>query len=294
MNGIINFYKPRGMTSHDAVYYFRRLLKIKKVGHTGTLDPEATGVLPICIGKATRVSQYIIESDKEYIGCLTLGKETDTQDSSGQVILSSDKEVTEDDIVTSFNKFKGKSSQIPPMYSAVRHKGKKLYELARQGKVVERKAREINIYDLDILEIKDNREINFYSKCSKGTYIRTLCNDIGRDLGTYGHMSYLKRVGVGQFKLEDSLSMEYLDSLSPDEIKELIMPMDMALDTLNRIDLEEKYFSRIINGVMVPIASRPINSIDNYRVYCNNEFIGVGQIIEKENREFVKMNKVFI
>lgn len=294
MNGIINFNKPKGMTSHDAVYYFRRLLKTKKVGHTGTLDPDATGVLPICIGKGTRVSEYLLNADKEYVGCLTLGSETDTQDSSGKVIFSSSLIVSEEDIVNSFNKFKGKSSQIPPMYSAVRHNGKRLYELAREGKVVERKPRDINIYELNILGIEDNKNIRFYTKCSRGTYIRTLCNDIGRDLETYGHMSDLKRVGVGQFNIEDSLSMEYLNNLSISEIQDYIMPMDMALDSLDKIEIHKSFFNKIINGVIVPVESMNINMNDKYRIYCDNKFIGVGQIVMKENKEFIKMNKVFI
>ena len=294
MNGIINFHKPKGMTSHDAVYYFRRLLKIKKVGHTGTLDPDATGVLPICIGKGTRVSEYLLNADKEYIGCLTLGSETDTQDSSGDVIYSSDLSVSEEDIINSFEKFKGKSSQIPPMYSAVRHNGKKLYELAREGKVVERKPRDINIYELKILEIEDNKKINFYTKCSRGTYIRTLCNDIGRDLKTYGHMSDLERVGVGKFHINNSLSIEYLNSLSIEEIQELIMPIDMALDSLDKIEIHESFYNKIINGVIVPVESININLNDIYRVYCDNKFIGIGKIIIKESKEFIKMDKVFI
>lgn len=295
MNGIINFHKPKGMTSHDAVYYFRRLLKIKKIGHTGTLDPDATGVLPICIGKGTRVSEYLLNADKEYIGCLTLGSETDTQDSSGNVIHSSDISVSEEDIISSFEKFKGKSSQIPPMYSAVRHNGKKLYELAREGKVVERKPRDINIYELKILEIiEDNKKIIFYTKCSRGTYIRTLCNDIGRDLKTYGHMSDLKRVGVGKFHINDSLSMEYLNNLSIEDIQELIMPIDMALDSLDKIEIHKSFYNKIINGVIVPVESININLNDIYRIYCDNKFIGIGKIIIKESKEFIRMDKVFI
>lgn len=294
MNGIINFHKPKGMTSHDAVYYFRRLLKIKKVGHTGTLDPDATGVLPICIGKGTRVSEYLLNADKEYIGCLTLGSETDTQDSSGSVILSSDLSVDEEDIINSFEKFKGRSSQIPPMYSAVRHNGKKLYELAREGKVVERKPRDINIYELNILGIEDNKKITFYTKCSRGTYIRTLCNDIGRDLKTYGHMSDLKRVGVGKFNIKDSLSMEFLNNLSIEEIKELIMPIDMALDSLGKIEAHKNLYNKITNGVIVPVESINVNLNDRYRIYCDNKFIGIGNIIIKESKKFIKMDKVFI
>ena len=294
MNGIINFNKPKNMTSHDAVYYFRRLLSIKKIGHTGTLDPDATGVLPICIGKGTRVSEYLLNADKEYIGCLTLGTETDTQDSSGNVLFSSDLEVNEEDIISSFNKFKGRHSQLPPMYSAVRHNGKKLYELAREGKVVERKPRDINIYELKILNIEDNKRIQFYTKCSRGTYIRTLCNDIGRDLKTYGHMSDLKRVGVGKFKIENSFTMEYLNALSMDEIKKLIMPVDLALDSLDKVEVEKGYFNKIINGVIVPIESIEIDKNNSFRVYCDRKFIGIGKIIIKENKEFIKMDKVFI
>ncbi len=294
MNGIINFNKPKGMTSHDAVYYFRRLLKIKKIGHTGTLDPDATGVLPICIGKATRVSEYLLNEDKEYIGQLTLGTETDTQDSSGEVINTSSFSVTEKDIINSFNKYKGKIDQIPPMYSAVRHKGRKLYELAREGIVVERKARQVFIYDLKILNIENNKKITFYTKCSKGTYIRTLCNDIGRDLQTYGHMSDLKRVGVGKFKIDESLSKDYLDTIDIDKIYDLILPIDMALDSLGEVRIDKIFFNKIINGVIIPIESSDLDMEKSYRVYCDSKFIGVGKIITKDNKKYIKMNKVFI
>lgn len=296
MNGIINFNKPKGMTSHDAVYYFRRLLKIKKIGHTGTLDPDATGVLPICIGKGTRVSEYLLKANKEYIGELTLGLETDTQDSSGEIINRSKLEVSKDEIIDSFNRFKGISSQIPPMYSAVRHKGKKLYELAREGKIVERKAREIHIYELRILDIIDNRRISFYTRCSRGTYIRTLCNDIGNYLGTYGYMSDLKRIGVGKFKIDDSLTMEYLDSINMEEIKKSIMPIDMALDSLEELKVNKSNFKYLINGVIIPIEIEKItlNNHDNLKVYCGDKFIGIGKIINKNNESFLKMDKVLI
>ena len=230
---LLAFYKPKGMTSHDAVYYFRRLLKMKKIGHTGTLDPDARGVLPICIGKGTRVSEYLLNADKEYVGELTLGSETDTQDSSGEIINSSTIIVSEKDIINSFNKFKGISLQIPPMYSALKYKGKKLYELAREGKVVERIPREINIYELRIIDIQGMNKIRFYVRCSRGTYIRTLCNDIGRDLGSYGHMSDLERVGVGKFRIEDSLNMDYLDRLDIEDIKKKITYKTKAIVIIN-------------------------------------------------------------
>ncbi len=295
MNGIINFNKPKGMTSHDAVNFFRKLFNTKRIGHTGTLDPNATGVLPICIGKATRVSQYLVDADKEYIGELTLGCETDTQDGDGKILNSSKKLVSEDEILISFNKFKGNISQIPPMYSALKHKGKKLYELAREGKVVERKPRNISIYELNVMEIKDNKKIKFYVKCSRGTYIRTLCHDIGLDLGTYGYMSDLIRVGVGDFKIQESLTMEYLSSLNKEELEDVILPIDKALKSFNKIVMPAKLHNKIKNGVVVPLEGKTnLNIDDKLRVYCDNDFIGIGRVIYKDNLKSLKMDKVFI
>lgn len=295
MNGIINFFKPRGMTSHDAVYFFRKLLNIKRVGHTGTLDPNATGVLPICIGKATRISEYLVDADKEYIGELSLGYETDTQDGDGKVLRNSTLLVEKDDILESFSKFKGDISQVPPMYSALKYKGKKLYELARENIIIERKPRDIKIYELDIMNIQDNRKIIFYTKCSRGTYIRTLCHDIGMDLGTYGYMSYLIRTGVGDFKIDESLSMDYLKSLTIEEIRSRILPIDAALGKLEKIIMPNYQFNRIINGVIVEVKNETGYNIDkNLRVYCQEQFVGIGKIIEKEGSKYLKMDKVFI
>jgi len=292
MNGIINFFKPRGMTSHDAVSFFRKLLGIKKIGHSGTLDPNATGVLPICIGKATRVSEYFNEMDKEYIGELTLGIRTDTQDMDGKVIDTSHSKVTEKEIINSFHSFEGEITQIPPMYSAVRHKGKKLYELAREGKIVERESRNIHIKELKILNNYNNEEIIFYTKCSKGTYIRTLCNDIGEDLQTHGFMSYLIRVGVGDFKIEDSYGKEYLNSLNKNEVKKLLKPMDFALTHLDEMIVQDRLYNQLINGAKIPLDKS--NYIENkrYRVYCLDKFIGIARIITKDNNPLLKMDKM--
>lgn len=292
MNGIINFFKPRGMTSHDAVSFFRRLLGTKKIGHTGTLDPNATGVLPICVGKATRVSEYFNEMDKEYVGELTLGMSTDTQDMDGKVLKFSNQMVTEENIMDSFNKFKGEITQIPPMYSAVRHKGKKLYELAREGKVVERKPRSAIIKELNILHNYNNKEVIFYTKCSKGTYIRTLCNDIGEDLKTYGFMSYLMRVGVGNFKIENSYGKEYLSSLSKKGVEKLLEPMDLALTHMEEIIVEDHFYNKLINGSKIPL--REFNYIEdtNYRIYCLDKFIGIGKIINEDKSLLLKVDKM--
>lgn len=297
MDGIINIFKPKGITSHDVVNKIRRILKIKRVGHTGTLDPNATGVLPLCIGKATRVSEYLLDLDKEYIGELCLGLATDTQDKWGKVLNRSSKRVTETEICNVFNQFKGKIKQVPPMHSAVRYKGKKLYEIAREGKVVERKSRDIYIYDLNILNIIDNKKIIFYTKCSRGTYIRTLCDDIGEALGTYGYMSYLVRVGVGDFKISNSYSLDYIESLDKEKLKSIIYPMDEGLHHLDSIIIDKKLYKRLINGATIYIENQ---SSENYKegiplkVYCNDNFIGIGQVFQENEIPYLKMSKVLI
>lgn len=295
MDGVINFLKPKGMTSHDAVYFFRKLLNIKKIGHTGTLDPNAIGVLPICIGKATRISEYLLDVDKEYIGELTLGSSTDTLDSDGSIINRSDLLVTDEEIEKTFSKYQGKITQTPPMYSAIRVNGKRLYELARQGIEVERKSRQVNIYNLDIMNIKEGKKIFFYTKCSKGTYIRTLCHDIGFDLKTYGHMSYLIRVGVGNFTLENSYGMDFLKNLSKSNIKDLLTPMDLAIFHLGELVVPNNLYNKLINGVKLSIG-KDTNIVYNtpLRIYCMEKFIGIGKILATENEQFLKMDKVLI
>lgn len=293
MNGIINFNKPTNMTSHQAVAFFRKLLNIKKIGHTGTLDPNATGVLPICIGKSTRVSEYLLLADKEYVAELELGNATDTQDADGSIIKTSDKSVSEQEIVNVFNSFQGEIEQIPPMYSALKHKGKKLYELAREGIEIERKPRKANIYEMKILEIIDNKKIKFYVKCSRGTYIRTICNDIGENLETYGFMSKLERVGVSNFKINDSITKEELEKMSREEIVNILYPIDYALENFEKIDLESKHFKMVTNGMKIKLEKKYCQDT-LYRVYCEKKFIGIGKAVEKEDEFFLKMDKVFI
>ena len=297
MDGIINIFKPKGITSHDAVSIMRRILGIKKVGHTGTLDPNATGVLPLCVGKGTRISEYLLDVDKEYVGELTLGLATDTQDSDGKILKQSYNEVSRDDIYKAFDKFKGEIQQIPPMYSALRYNGKKLYELAREGKVVDRKARNVNIYNLDIIDILDNKKVIFYAKCSKGTYIRTLCDDIGECLGTYGHMSYLIRVGVGDFKIANSYSIDYIKGLDQEQLKTIFTPIDQGLGDINSLIVEDQLLKKLTNGVIVPLVkdvTKDYGENTPIKVYCKNTFIGIGKIIEKNNKTYIKMHKVFV
>lgn len=295
MDGIINFFKPAGMTSHDAVSYFRRLLGTKKVGHTGTLDPMATGVLPICIGKGTKVSEYLLEVDKEYIGELTLGVATDTQDSTGRITLSSDKITSAKEIERAINSFKGKIKQIPPMYSAKKIGGKKLYDLAREGIEVQREPRDIDIKDIKILHNLNNEKIVFYTKSSKGTYIRTICNDIGEKLVTYGHMSYLLRVGVGSFKLEDSYGIETLNHMGREEVIKIIQPMDNAILHMKEVHMDSIYYKPLTNGVKVKIDKNlEIPTYELTRVYVLDRFIGIGKIILENDRIMLKMEKVLI
>jgi len=294
MDGVINFFKPKGMTSHDAVYLFRRLLKTKKVGHTGTLDPNATGVLPICIGKGTRISEYLLNVDKEYIGELTLGSATDTQDNDGKIILSSDKVFSEEEIYDAFSKFQGQIIQIPPMYSALKHKGKKLYEYAREGISIEREGRETNIKDLKILNNNENNQILFYTRCSRGTYIRTLCHDIGLDLGNYGHMSYLIRVGVGSFKINNAYGMDTLMKMNQEELLKTITPIDKSIEHLGKIELSINYYKMLCNGMTVEVNNTIPYYEDLLRIYCGNKFIGVGRLVLSSNKTLLKFDKVLI
>lgn len=292
MDGIVNFFKPIGMTSNQAVGFLKRVLKTKKVGHTGTLDPEVAGVLPLCVGRATKVAEYLLESDKEYIGQLTLGVATDTQDREGIVLETSNRQVGREEILNVFNQYKGDIDQIPPMYSALKYKGKKLYELARQGIEVERPARKVTIYSNEVLSIDENN-ILFKVACSKGTYIRTLCDDIGRDLGTLGYMSHLIRISSGPFEIKDSLSMEFLENFEANgfAVGDILIPMDKAIDHMDAIHLEDKLYKQVCNGMKLRVGARKdIN--EELRVYCRGEFIGIGSISKFDDEYILKMKKV--
>lgn len=212
MNGILNIYKEKGFTSHDAVAKLRGILKIKKIGHTGTLDPEAEGVLPVCIGKATKVCDLIMDKTKTYEAVLLLGTETDTQDMTGEVICKNEVSLDEDTLQKVLDRFKGEQEQIPPMYSACKVNGKRLYELARNGEIVERKPRTIFIHELEVQRISLPR-VFFRITCSKGTYIRTLCHDIGKACGCGGCMEQLLRTRVGNFHIDDAKKLSKIEEL---------------------------------------------------------------------------------
>jgi tRNA pseudouridine55 synthase len=211
-DGIINVYKEKGYTSHDVVARMRGILKMKKIGHTGTLDPEAEGVLPVCLGKGTKLCDLFTDKDKTYEAVLLLGYSTDTQDMTGKILSRQEVDIQEEQLQEVIRSFAGEYMQIPPMYSALKVNGKKLYELARQGREVERQPRPVHIYEIEVLKM-DLPRVHMRISCSKGTYIRTLCHDIGSALGCGGCMESLLRTRVGRFRLEESLKLDEIEEL---------------------------------------------------------------------------------
>ena len=229
-HGVINIYKEPGFTSHDVVAKLRGILRQKKIGHTGTLDPAAEGVLPVCLGKGTKLCDLLTDKRKTYQAVLLLGTETDTQDMTGTVLCEKSVEVSEEDVEAVIREFVGEYQQIPPMYSALKVDGKKLYELAREGKTVERKARTVHFYEIDIKEI-NLPYVRFSVTCSKGTYIRTLCHDIGQKLGCGGCMEELLRTRVERFGLTDAVKLDEVQKVMEEgNIERLILPVDRMFD----------------------------------------------------------------
>ena len=249
INGILNIYKEKGWTSHDVVARIRRIVGQKKIGHTGTLDPDAEGVLPVCLGRATKVCDLLTEKDKTYETVLLLGKTTDTQDITGTVLSErSPKGVTEDEVLDCIRHFIGEYDQIPPMYSALKVGGRKLYELAREGKTVERKSRKVIIRDIRVKEIRLPR-IRMEVECSKGTYIRTLCHDIGEKLDVGGCMGSLLRTRVGRFRLEESLRLaDVEDHVESGRLSQILIPLDSVFSDLRQVVLKDEAVSLGYNG----------------------------------------------
>lgn len=294
MDGIINVLKPTGMTSFDVVAYLRKILKIKKIGHTGTLDPCAAGVLPVCLGKATKAVEFLIDKDKTYRAELTLGVSTDTQDATGKVIKKNPVNVLENEIERVIKSFVGKYSQVPPMYSALKVNGKKLYDIAREGKVIDRKPREVEIYSVDILQIKKDVVV-FDVECSKGTYIRTLCDDIGNKLGCGGHMSFLLRKKAGIFELSTTIALEEIEEFAAyGTLQEKIIPVDRIFENYNKIVLDLKDTNKFINGVKIKINDR-FKEEKNLRVYGQDgKFLALGRVIKINESILLKSEKMFI
>ncbi len=266
MNGVININKPLGMTSHDVVYRLRRLLSVKKIGHTGTLDPDATGVLPMCIGRATKVADMLTAKDKQYIAEVTLGSATDTLDASGTVTEMTDVNVGAEDIRRTVAEFIGDIEQIPPMYSAIKVDGKKLYELARNGVEVEREPRQVRIDNIEILKFDlENKKFSIRVDCSKGTYIRTLCDDIGRKLGCFAHMSGLERTKSGIFDISEAYTLEEVEKMYESGDVSFLVPVDEVFAEFPRLTLSQRKAKLMCNGVRVSVQG--IEDRVTYRVY---------------------------
>lgn len=292
-HGVINVYKEQGFTSHDVVAKLRGILKQKKIGHTGTLDPDAVGVLPVCLGKATKLCDLLTDKDKTYETVLLLGKETDTQDISGEVLCERETEMlTEEAVRSCIGSFVGEYDQIPPMYSALKVGGKKLYELAREGITVERKARRVTIYEIQIKEIALPR-VRMEVKCSKGTYIRTLCHDIGGKLQTGGCMEELTRTKVERFDISKSHTLDEIRACAEaGTIDEWIVPIDEMFSQYERRNISEQYEKLLYNGNALPAEAAEGQNADGqmFRVYDRHGvFIGLYQAEEKKSLKLVKM-----
>ena len=285
MFGFVNVYKPKGITSHDVVAILRRVTKIKQIGHTGTLDPFAEGVLPIGIGKATRLIEYL-KDDKAYIATVQLGKSTTTYDIEGEGVNISDKSVTLDEIEQTLSSFRGNIEQIPPIYSAIKVKGKKLYEYARNGQEIEIKPRRVNISELKILNYSENnRQLELFISCSKGTYIRSIANDLGEKLGTYGHLIKLIRVKAGNFEIKNSIKLENLQT--KEEIEQNIAPPIKYLN-YPRYELSDLEYDRVSHGMS--IKEQTNSKIGTVLLVKENKLIAIG-----ENSDgIIKSSKVFI
>ena len=299
INGIVNVYKEKGYTSFDVVAKMRGMFHQKKIGHTGTLDPDAEGVLPVCLGKATKVCDLLTEKDKEYRAVMLLGQETDTQDISGEVLNTSPVTVTEKEVEEVILSFVGEYEQIPPMYSALKVNGQKLCDLARKGITVERKARPVTIHEIEIIRI-DLPEVEMKVSCSKGTYIRTLCDDIGKKLGCYACMKSLLRTRVDKFTVENALTLSQLQKIIDEKTENewtFVDSVDSVFHKYIQVITVEEAQKLVLNGNRIPVQFieefSEEKKQEKVRLYdYKQKFIGVYTYIE-ESEEY-KPIKLFM
>ena len=303
MNGIINVLKPPGMTSHDVVSYLRKVLNIKKVGHTGTLDPEAAGVLPVCVGKATKAVQYLTDKQKSYRANIKFGTVTDTFDSYGQVIKEYESVVIDKKALEeTLKSFTGAISQKPPVYSAIKIKGKKLYQYALEGKEIRIAERPVEIYELKLVEMISENEAIIDVLCSKGTYIRSLCHDIGEAIGCGAHMSQLIRLGSSPFSIEDSYTLEEIKAVAEENrISDILISAEILFKHYKSITVKASALKSITNGN--PLYEQGVlngfeglNENEDIRIYGEAGFIGTGTVQYEESgqRLFVKLKNIFV
>ncbi len=290
MNGILNVLKPTGMTSHDVVSRVRKILNMKKIGHAGTLDPNVAGVMAICVGKGTKISDYLMSGDKEYVCELILGQKTDTQDSYGKIVDEKyNFSVSVEEIHDILKNFEGEQLQVPPMYSAVKLNGKKLYEYARQNIEVDKPGKLINIKRIEIIKFEDNRVL-MKVKCSKGTYMRTLCNDIGERLGTFGHMGILVRTEAKGLHIENSVTLDELEYLFAfNKLNECLISID-EMYPLEKIIVNERYYDRLAAGNEA-FAEVDVRNSSEFYIFCRNKLVGIGK---KTGNNSVKIEKMLI
>ncbi|MBO5213005.1 MAG: tRNA pseudouridine(55) synthase TruB [Clostridia bacterium] len=296
INGVIVVNKHSGVTSFDIVFKIKKLFNTKKVGHTGTLDPMATGVLPILVGRSAKAAEYLLEHDKEYRAQIQLGITTDTEDISGTVLTKSDTLPTKNDFFKVCESFVGEIDQVPPMYSALKVGGKKLVDLAREGIEIERQARKIKIYSLKAEEVDEKRGVyTLLVRCSKGTYIRTLCADIGKKLGCGACMSALERTQSGSFRIEDAYTISELEELSYQKRTELVMPPEKLFSDYPEIVLPD-FYSRLCHSGCEIYQSKIKTSFDigqMVRISDKDGFFALGEVREYENGSAIKALKMF-
>ncbi|HBR17547.1 MAG: tRNA pseudouridine(55) synthase TruB [Deltaproteobacteria bacterium RIFCSPLOWO2_12_FULL_43_16] len=298
MRGVLVVDKPAGPTSHDVVMMVKKRLRARKVGHIGTLDPFATGVLPLCINDATRLARFLEDGKKEYIATIKLGEETDTYDKEGRVVAREDTtSINREDIISVLMSFKGRIQQVPPIFSAIKVNGTPLYRLARQGVIVERKPKEVEIYDIEIKDI-EAPFVSIRIVCSKGTYIRSLAFDAGRRLGCGAHLISLRRTKNGHFSLEQSISIDKLEGVKEDFLKENIISIERLFANIPDIEVDKNLAERIIHGVWPKLSQFDSKKDFLSSIECNEmvRFTLNGRIIalarHKGNNEF-KLEKVF-
>lgn len=295
-DGIINVYKEKGFTSFDVVAKMRGILGQRKVGHTGTLDPAAEGVLPVCAGKGTRLCDMLTDHDKTYRATLLLGVDTDTQDTTGTVLEErATDHLTETQVREAIMSFVGDYDQVPPMYSALKVDGKKLYELAREGKVVERKARPVKIHEI-VIESMNLPEVVMSVSCSKGTYIRTLCHDIGEKLAVGGCMKELLRTKVGRFLLEDTMTLSELQQMKDEgRLSEAVLPLEAVFEEYPEIRAKDEVLDKLVkNGNPFRFkGAEPVSDGAPYKVYSmDGQFIGIFEYSEEKRMFYPR--KVFL
>ncbi|WP_445158708.1 tRNA pseudouridine(55) synthase TruB [Halomonas sp. E14] len=280
VDGVLLLDKPKGASSNHALQRVRRLLQAQKAGHTGTLDPMATGLLPVCLGEATKFSAHLLEADKVYRTRVQLGAVTDTGDAEGEVVeRCAVPPLTAADVEAVLERFRGEIEQVPPMYSALKHQGRKLYELAREGRTVERAARRVTVYDARLLAFEGDA-FDLEVRVSKGTYIRTLAEDIGRTLGCGAHITALRRLATGPFGSEGMLPLEALEALAGQEEREAtLLSVDVLVVHLPRLDVSEVAMQRLVHGQSAEVESPGVEVGEMTRLYCAEAFLGLGVVI---------------